>query len=119
MIWVIGDIHGMIRPLRRIIDSIEKYQAEEAEENDPLSKIIFLGDFIDHGLHSKEVIDLVLDLKYPTVCLLGNHDDLALRHIYEDPNYKRDFNHVWFENGNQATVDSLLPKELKSKQNKK
>ena len=75
MIWIIGDIHGMFDPLKRLLSSIREF---EEKQNDPVSKIIFLGDYIDHGQSSKEVIDLIQRLDYEKVCLAGSHEDLAL-----------------------------------------
>ncbi|MDR0549303.1 MAG: metallophosphoesterase [Deltaproteobacteria bacterium] len=75
MIWVIGDIHGMIKPLERTLAAIEQYDKTEEKTQ----KIIFMGDYVDYGLNSKEVLDTLIDLPYPAVFLMGNHDDLAVR----------------------------------------
>ncbi|MDR1872384.1 MAG: metallophosphoesterase, partial [Deltaproteobacteria bacterium] len=52
MIWVIGDIHGMIYPLERILEAIRQYDQDEEK----VDKVIFLGDYIDHGHYSREVL---------------------------------------------------------------
>ncbi|MDR2141821.1 MAG: metallophosphoesterase, partial [Deltaproteobacteria bacterium] len=75
MIWVFGDIHGLFDPLVNICGAIR----DLAEQGEPVEKIIFLGDYIDHGPCSKEVIDFILDLKYEKILIMGNHEDLALR----------------------------------------
>ncbi|MDR1577699.1 MAG: metallophosphoesterase [Deltaproteobacteria bacterium] len=110
MIWVIGDIHGMIRPLERILHAIQLHH----ETVEPVEKIIFLGDYIDHGHNSKEVIDLILDLQFPTVFLLGNHEDLALMYFLGDPKYEIRDPHPWKENGGSKTIRSLLSSEIDS-----
>ncbi|MDR0355331.1 MAG: metallophosphoesterase, partial [Deltaproteobacteria bacterium] len=74
MIWAIGDIHGMFDPLKRLLERIREFDKPE----DP-AKVIFLGDYIDHGPSSKETLDLVMRLDLEKVCLAGNHEDMALR----------------------------------------
>ncbi|OHT07857.1 hypothetical protein TRFO_23805 [Tritrichomonas foetus] len=70
--YVVGDIHGNIIDLLRIVSKI--YQ--ESEDNIP--KIIFLGDYVDRGHFSLEVVLLIFALynKYPNtvVMLRGNHE---------------------------------------------
>lgn len=71
MIFVIGDIHGMLDPIKNLIQAIEaKYK---------IDKLIFLGDYIDYGPSSKEVIAYISSLKYDKIFLAGNHEDLLLQ----------------------------------------
>jgi len=67
MRWVIGDIHGMLRPLQAIL--------EEIGRRDPDSRLLFVGDYVNRGPDSKGVIDLLLGLKNATF-VRGNHDDV-------------------------------------------
>jgi serine/threonine-protein phosphatase 6 catalytic subunit len=52
----------------------------------PLSKYIFIGDFIDRGHHSVETLSylLCLKLKFPDkICLLrGNHESTMTSQMY-------------------------------------
>lgn len=68
-IIAIGDIHGMIQDLNSLIARIAPQQ------NDLL---IFLGDYVDRGHHSYNVIQTIIDLKEKYGCrvitLRGNHD---------------------------------------------
>ncbi|MDR1577700.1 MAG: metallophosphoesterase [Deltaproteobacteria bacterium] len=107
MIWVIGDIHGMIRPLKRILNAIQLHH----ETVEPVEKIIFLGDYIDHGYNSKEVIDLILDLQFPKVLLLGNHEDMALMYFLGEPLYAHWSPEPWKHNGGEETIFSLKSTE--------
>ena len=52
-IWFVGDIHGEIRLLNRLLESILKFKPEQ---------IVFLGDYIDRGPQSKAVIDRIQQL---------------------------------------------------------
>ncbi|MDR1875522.1 MAG: metallophosphoesterase [Synergistaceae bacterium] len=104
MIWVIGDIHGMFDPLKRLFAGIRKreYDGEAVE------KIIFIGDYMDRGPSSREVIDYILALEYETVFLAGNHEDMAIRFFEQDEKYLRDFGNQWFPNGGVDTYESIF-----------
>ncbi len=67
MNWIIGDVHGMYGPLRRLIDAV---LAE-----DDSARFTFTGDFVNRGPDSRKVIDLLLSM--PDIrCARGNHDDI-------------------------------------------
>jgi calcineurin-like phosphoesterase family protein len=104
MIWVIGDIHGMSDPLKRILNTIRKLD----NEKDPVEKIIFIGDYIDHGPSSKEVIDLISKLEYEKVLLVGNHEDLALRYVKNDRAMIDYVGYAWLNNGAIDTYTSFF-----------
>src|SRR5213075_2243747 len=67
MRWIIGDIHGMLRPLEGLLAGILRA--------DPDAKLFFVGDYVNRGPESKGVIDLVLTLKNARF-IRGNHDDI-------------------------------------------
>ena len=49
-----------------------------------ITACILLGDLIDYGPHSNEVIQMVKELPYPVLCSLrGNHEDAILRDTYD------------------------------------
>lgn len=67
--FIIGDIHGCLGMLNRLMDMIDWRPDRD--------RLIFLGDYIDRGTDSKGVVDFVSVLlkKSPFVqCLLGNHE---------------------------------------------
>jgi serine/threonine protein phosphatase 1 len=104
MIWAIGDIHGMLDPLTRLISKIFWYHNRTNQE---LEKIIFLGDYIDHGPSSKQVIDYLIDLPCEKIFLMGNHEDLLLEFVNKSDLFKS-FGNVWFRgNGGQRTAVSF------------
>ena len=65
---IVGDIHGSLHDLLRIIQRIEKCN----------SKVIFLGDYVDRGCFSLECITLLFTLKIlkpkRIFLLRGNHE---------------------------------------------
>lgn len=70
-IYVIPDIHGEYNKLVTLMDKINK-------ERRPEDTIVFLGDYIDRGKRSKDVVNYVFDLVSNDdniIPLLGNHDD--------------------------------------------
>jgi len=106
MIWAIGDIHGMLDPLTRLISKITWYHTKIEQD---LEKIIFLGDYIDHGPSSKQVIDYIAELPFEKELIMGNHEDLLLQFVKQADLFRR-FGNVWFRgNGGQRTANSFNP----------
>lgn len=73
-LYAIGDIHGCLGLLDRLLAKIEADIAEHASED---WRIIFLGDYVDRGSASKGVIDRLIQLKARDsryITLAGNHD---------------------------------------------
>jgi serine/threonine protein phosphatase 1 len=67
MHWIIGDIHGMLRPLGPLIQAVN--------QTDPSATFIFVGDYVNRGPDSRGVIDLVRSLPRAHF-VRGNHDDV-------------------------------------------
>jgi serine/threonine protein phosphatase 1 len=103
--YAIGDVHGMAEMLadlhRHIIDDIGRRKTPSA--------IVHLGDYVDRGPHTREVIDLVMDLAdrvpgVPVHALRGNHEQMMLDAIFDrdDP----DAELRWLSNGGHAVLAS-------------
>lgn len=73
-IYAIGDIHGQIYKLRKLIDRL--YTNDEYQ-------IVFLGDYIDRGEYSFEVIEYLIRLskRYNCVFLKGNHEEMFMGYL--------------------------------------
>src|SRR5688572_12870690 len=67
MRWIIGDIHGMLRPLQTVLGVVVR--------RDPWAHLLFVGDYVNRGPDSRGVIELLLSLKNAHF-VRGNHDDL-------------------------------------------
>ncbi|MDZ4083944.1 MAG: metallophosphoesterase family protein [Bdellovibrionales bacterium] len=70
-IYAIGDVHGCATELESLLAHI------------PITRdtlIVFLGDYVDRGIDSRRVIDIVVDLKRrcEVVALMGNHEAMFL-----------------------------------------
>lgn len=77
--YVVGDIHGRLDLLDELLAGIHRDLAER-----PTSKalIVFLGDLIDRGPNSAQVVERLRSYRRDgirTVFLLGNHEEVLLR----------------------------------------
>ncbi|MHB9023758.1 MAG: metallophosphoesterase family protein [Armatimonadota bacterium] len=89
----IGDIHGMDEMLEVLLAQLP------AE-----GELVFLGDYIDRGPKSREVVERLMRLRDERNChfLRGNHEDMALSvHAGE-----RRMENAWLVNGGVATLES-------------
>jgi len=69
MRWVIGDIHGMLKPLAQLIYAV---RAQDSQ-----ARFLFVGDYVNRGPDSRGVVDLLLRLPAGTARFArGNHDDI-------------------------------------------
>lgn len=75
--FAIGDVHGDVHAMKRLLASFP--------ELGPDDTMVFVGDYIDRGPCSREVIEFVRRLPSQTpakvVTLRGNHEDAWLRVI--------------------------------------
>lgn len=73
--FAIGDIHGETGHLYKLLSCLPPLTASDT--------VVFLGDYLDRGPNSKEVIDYVRTFstrtKAKVVALRGNHEDAWLR----------------------------------------
>jgi serine/threonine protein phosphatase 1 len=76
MNWVIGDIHGMLRPLRGLIELVSR-----ADRNATFN---FVGDYINRGPESRGVLDFLVSLDRARFCR-GNHDDIFTLLLHGNP----------------------------------
>lgn len=114
----IGDIHGCLHPLRSLL--------EEKVLPTPDDTLVFLGDYIDRGPHSKGVLDYLIGLQqegYATVFLRGNHEQTLLDALDAEKNLKKGLfskpkNQLfitWLDGfGGQQTLDSYGLQDLKN-----
>lgn len=101
-IYAVGDIHGRRDLLDQLLVLIEEDAAKLPDGIRP--QIVFLGDYIDRGLKSRDVIELfasgALD-RFDPVYLLGNHEEALLRFLQE-----ASFGSQWARFGGAETLYS-------------
>ncbi|MDN5360709.1 MAG: serine/threonine protein phosphatase 1 [Thermotogaceae bacterium] len=106
MIVAIGDIHGCFDPLKALIRTIEGYRSEvEGIE------YIFIGDYIDRGPSTKEVLDFLIDFNAKKTFLMGNHEHMLLAY-YKGSKHYQSVGEAWLQknNGGLLTLQDLDPK---------
>ncbi|WGV23805.1 metallophosphoesterase family protein [Halotia branconii] len=91
---VIGDVHGHYEGLMTLLEAI-------APSSD--DQVYFLGDLIDRGPHSSNVVNFVKQNNYG--CLLGNHEQMLLN-ILTSQNIPTPAMQAWLYSGGQATIAS-------------
>ena len=97
----IGDIHGNLLALNDLLGQIKG----EVGDGDA---VVFLGDYIDRGLNTRECVEAILtfqrDVEAAVICLCGNHEDWLLRTL-------ADFRHHSWLLGMEAldTIRSYSP----------
>lgn len=78
-IYAIGDVHGRHDLLDEML--VRLRADADAQTDDRQTILVFLGDLIDRGDHTREVLDLAIGalLTWPqTICLRGNHEAALL-----------------------------------------
>jgi len=115
-LYVVGDLHGRHDLLLALFAKIE---AEAAAAPETQQELIFLGDYIDRGLHVRQTLDWLIAFpqtaagkNFRLTCLKGNHEALLLKFLTHP-----ETDQIWLENGAHETlmafglrISSLQPK---------
>jgi serine/threonine protein phosphatase 1 len=90
----IGDIHGCDVALEALITAINPSSDDT---------IVALGDYVDRGPHSKQVIDRLIELRGTCnlVTLYGNHEEMMRTVVLDDIEP-----YEWLRHGGVDTLDS-------------
>ncbi|GAB4426136.1 MAG: metallophosphoesterase family protein [Bacteroidia bacterium] len=95
--FAISDIHGCIKSFRKLIYDVLQLRPED--------HLYLLGDYVDRGLGSRQVLDEIMGLienGYQLTCLRGNHEVLML-----DARDDLDSLDLWLYNGGDKTLRSF------------
>ncbi len=96
-LFAVGDIHGCFDSFRALLEQKIKIRKTD--------KIVILGDFIDRGPQSKDVVDFIIDLQYQgfnILPLMGNHEAMLLESGISHHHSAR-----WTQNGGYETLKSF------------
>jgi serine/threonine protein phosphatase 1 len=77
--YVVGDIHGRLDLLDQLLDRIHR---EVDADPPPKTLLVFVGDLIDRGPSSAQVVERLRTYRHPgirPIFLLGNHEEVLLR----------------------------------------
>ena len=114
--WIIPDIHGCARTMKVLLENVLKVTKDD--------ELFFLGDYIDRGPASKDVIDYLMDLQdkgWNIHCLKGNHEDYCVKAWEEDQKFhlfKPGIQKAWEAVGAKETFSSFgvkRPREIPKK----
>ena len=97
-LYCIGDIHGRLDLLEELHGMIE----QDAGDFDGSKMLVYLGDYIDRGAQSRQVLDLLISRPlsgFKVVYLKGNHEQ-AMLDFLENPQYGA----AWLSFGGQVTL---------------
>lgn len=96
---ILSDIHGNLHALNEVIDDLT---------NQNIESVILLGDLIDYGMQSNEVVSFIQDNLDNIICnIWGNHEKAILM---------QDFNHFSSKRGVESAkfTASQLSEDTKS-----
>ncbi|MGD9055358.1 MAG: metallophosphoesterase family protein [Desulfobacterales bacterium] len=99
-IFAVGDIHGCYEKLCALMDKIPLNMEQD--------QLLFIGDYIDRGPGSIEVLDYLIDLKrrLPGIIFLkGNHEDMLQNYLDGNDRF------TYLLNSGQQTLDAYLNKQ--------
>ena len=90
----IGDIHGCATALASLLDAIALQ---------PGGTLVTMGDYVDRGMESQKVIEILMELMGRTrlIPLMGNHEVMMLQALKD----RQAFN-FWLQHGGQQTLQS-------------
>ena len=100
-VYAVGDIHGRRDLLEALHDRILEDAADHAGSR---FVVVYLGDYVDRGMQSREVVDLLLDEPlqgFETIHLKGNHEAFLLGFLEEPADGAG-----WLFNGGLQTLAS-------------
>jgi serine/threonine protein phosphatase 1 len=99
-LYVVGDIHGRADLLRQL-----KILITADREAHPVDKArtVFLGDYVDRGMETKDVLEILSIHPFPTkiISLRGNHEAMLLEFINTGK-----LSQLWIQNGGLETLHS-------------
>ncbi|WP_174284552.1 metallophosphoesterase family protein [Sphingomonas bacterium] len=101
-IYAIGDIHGRLDLFE---DIIERIRIEVLDSEAQPTKIVILGDFVDRGPQSAQIIELLMCLRKERslVVLKGNHEAIMVDALAGDYAALD----LWLAHGGGATLRSF------------
>ncbi|RNC71367.1 MAG: serine/threonine protein phosphatase [Desulfuromonadales bacterium] len=95
--FVVPDIHGCSRTLDRLLTEVIGLTRRD--------ELYLLGDYIDRGPRSREVLDILMGLAlkgYRIRPVRGNHEEMFLNSCSDWDSFR-----MWMLNGGRATLDSF------------
>ncbi len=102
-LFVFSDIHGCFDKFNTLMDKVSISFKEDT--------VVFLGDYIDRGPNSFEVVEFLIGLKRQhknLIFLKGNHEDMFLKYLSGTDRL------VFLANGGQQTLESYMNRNIRT-----
>lgn len=90
----IGDIHGCHRTFRKLLKEF------------PSDQICLVGDLVDRGPDSVDVIQFVMDNADRIKCVRGNHEEMMIKFYEQQDKGYGQYGDIWLQNGGQKVYDA-------------
>ena len=106
-VYAVGDIHGRAD----LLDELHHMIRNDAADWEGDRIIVYLGDYIDRGMHNREVLDTLVHhplAGFRSIHLIGNHEAVLLQFL-QDAEIARD----WLSFGGE-TVSVTMPDSARS-----
>jgi serine/threonine protein phosphatase 1 len=99
-VYAVGDVHGCADLASRMQALIREHAAQAHPAS---TTVVWLGDYVDRGPSSRQVVDLLLAFArdHRSVFLMGNHEEALLRFLVEPRDGLQ-----WFRLGGLETLAS-------------
>ena len=92
----ISDIHGDLEKLEKLLQLVDY--------NEKYDQLLLLGDYVDRGPQSRQVLDRVIELKKKgAIALIGNHEKMMIEAFDESNPMKLK---RWYYNGGIQTLQN-------------
>ena len=101
----VGDIHGNLIQLEGLMRQLQDDGMTPERDS-----VVFLGDFVDSGTYSRQVVTLVREWQraYPHwVFLKGNHEEMMLTALQAQSSMDHQFLN-WYQQGGRETIQSYI-----------
>jgi serine/threonine protein phosphatase 1 len=101
LVYAVGDIHGRADLLEKMHAAILKDALDVPAER---KVVVYLGDYVDRGPHSKRVVDILLErplVGFERVHLMGNHEAFLIEFLND-----LEAGPGWLFNGGLTTLAS-------------
>ncbi len=103
-VYAFGDVHGRADLLRILLDAIHEETSSTKPGWDKM-EIIGLGDYLDRGPKSRDVLDMLIHASFPgkvtLTTLRGNHEEAFLTSLADPAAWA-----AWLEFGGSSTLVS-------------
>lgn len=105
-VFAIGDVHGCVDHLERLLDALEKLASQTKS-----SRLVFLGDVVSKGPHSLQSLELWasedLSIRFDQIHrLYGNHEQFLIL-VTEQWSNADEAMHAWRDAGGDTFLEEL------------